>query len=83
MKKNKPKMKGAIKMSDKTNKEILEQQYLTANDIQKIIPTMTYANALEYIKRIRSKMEEANCWIPNGKTLVALTWMVKKDLGIK
>ena len=70
-------------MSDKTNKEILEQQYLSAYDLQKIIPTMSYANALEYIKRIRLQIEEANCWIPKGKTKVALTWMIKKDLGIK
>lgn len=70
-------------MSDKTAKEVLEQQYVSAYDIQVIIPTMSYANALDYIKRIRSKMEEAGYFIPKGRTLIALTYLVKKDLGIK
>ncbi len=70
-------------MSDKTIKEILEQQYLSANDLIIVIPTMSYSSALNYIKRIRNKMEEENYFIPKGKTLIALTWMIKKDLGIK
>lgn len=70
-------------MSDKTVKEILDQQYMSANDLILVIPTMSYLTALEYIKRIRSKMEEENYFIPRGKTLIALTWMIKKDLGIK
>ena len=44
---------------------------------------MSYSSALNYIKRIRNKMEEENYFIPKGKTLIALTWMIKKDLGIK
>lgn len=70
-------------MSDKTIKEILEQQYLSANDLTVVIPTMSYLSALDYIKRIREKMKEENYFIPKGKTLIALTWMIKKDLGIK
>lgn len=70
-------------MSDKTIKEILEQPYLSAYDLKKIIPTMSYATALEYIKKIRVQMKEENYFVPEGKTIVALTWMIKKDLGIK
>lgn len=70
-------------MSDKTTKEILDQQYMSANDLILVIPTMSYSTALDYIKRIRSKMSEENYFIPKGKTLIALTWMIKKDLGIK
>ena len=70
-------------MSDKTSKEILEQQYLSAYDLKKIIPNMSYSNALDYIKQIRTKMKEADYYVPKGKTKIALTWMIKKDLGIK
>ena len=70
-------------MSDKTINDILEQQYLTAKDLTIIIPTMSYSAALEYIKKIREKMVEKNYYVPKGKTLIALTWMIKKDLGIK
>lgn len=70
-------------MSGKTQKEILEQQYLSASDLKIIIPTMSYSSALDYIKKIRLKMKESNYYIPSGKTLIALTWMIKKDLGIK
>lgn len=70
-------------MSDKTQKEVLEQQYISAYDLRIIIPTMSYQKALDYIKKIRSRMEDANYWLPEGKTKVALTWMIKKDLGIK
>lgn len=70
-------------MSDKTTKEILDQQYMSANDLILVIPTMSYSSALEYIKRIRSMMKDKNYYVPHGKTLIALTWMIKKDLGIK
>ena len=70
-------------MSDKTTKEILNQQYMSANDLILVIPTMSYISALEYIKRIRSMMKDKNYYVPQGKTLIALTWMIKKDLGIK
>ena len=70
-------------MSDKTIKEILEQQYLSANDLIMVIPTLSYSSALKYIKRIRANMKKENYFIPESKTLIALTWMIKKDLGIK
>lgn len=70
-------------MSSKTVKEVLEQQYVTAYDMQIINPKLTYQNALDYIKRIRKIMVDKNLFCPPGKSNLALTWLVKKDLGIK
>ena len=58
--------------------EILKQQYLTANDLMKIIPGLTYNRALSYIKMIREEMKEKNYFVPDGKIKVALTKMLKK-----
>ena len=62
--------------------EILKQQYLTANDLMKIIPGLTYNRALSYIKMIREEMKEKNYFVPDGKTKVALTKMLKKKFGL-
>ena len=67
----------------KTKEEILNQEYLTAYDIQEIIPKMPYMRALKFIKEIQVEMEEKNYYVPSGKTKVALTWMIKKKLGLK
>lgn len=70
-------------MSTKTINEILDQQYITAKDLMIIVPSFNYQTSLRYISRIRKKMEESNYYVPEGQIKVALTWMVKKDLGIK
>ena len=67
----------------KTKEEILSQEYLTAYDIQEIIPKMPYMRALKFIKEMQEEMEENNYYVPSGKTKVALTWMIKKKLGLK
>ena len=63
--------------------KILEQKYITAKDLQKIIPGIGYVSALKLIDKYRKQAEEMNYYNPIGKTKVALTWLVKKDLGIK
>ena len=62
---------------------ILKQKYITAKDLQKIIPGIGYVSALKMIEKYRKQAEEMNYYNPRGKTKVALTWLVKKDLGIK
>ena len=42
----------------KTKEEILSQEYLTAYDIQEIIPKMPYMRALKFIKEMQEEMEE-------------------------
>ena len=69
----------------KTNKpvqEVLEQQYISAYDLQIIIPHLAYNKALKYIEMFRTEMEEKNYFVPEGKTKVALTKLVRKKLGL-
>lgn len=70
------------KKSSKTKEEVLSQEYLSASDMQIIIPTWSYQTALKYINDTRKKME-GKYYIPPGKTKLALKWMIVKDLGIK
>lgn len=66
----------------KTQDEILKQQYITAKDIQKIIPNLGYLTALSYIEDLQKEMEIKNYFIPKGKTKVALTKLFKKKFGL-
>ena len=69
------------KVPDKTKEEILEQLYLSAYDLQAIIPTMSYSTALECIKSIREEMKEKNLFVPPGQTKLALTKIIRKKFG--
>lgn len=66
----------------KTIEDVLEQKYLSANDLQIIIPTLGYLKALEYIKIFRKEMESLGYFVPGGKKQIALTKLVRKRLGI-
>ena len=66
----------------KTTKEILDQQYITALDMQQIIPSLSYPRALKYIDELRIEMKKKGYFVPEGKTKVALTKMFKKKFGI-
>lgn len=68
--------------SPSTTKEILEQQYLTAKDLMIIIPKLSYTRALKYIEDAREDMENKNYFVPEGKTKVALTKIIKKKFGL-
>ncbi len=62
-------------------KDILNQHYITANDLMKIIPEITYHRALEYIKEARDDMKEKGYFLPTSKKKVALTKIIKKKFG--
>ena len=66
---------------DKTNEEILNQFYISAYDLQKLIPGITYATAIKNIKEIREEMKQKNMFRPESKTLLALTKLVRKKFG--
>lgn len=66
----------------KSEEEILNQQYITARDIQKIIPNLGYVKALQYIEDLREEMKEKNYFVPDGRTKVALTKLFKKKFGL-
>lgn len=62
--------------------EILEQQYLTAHDLMKIIPKLGYIRALSYIDDARQEMQNKGYFVPDGRTKVALTKIIKKKFGL-
>lgn len=66
----------------KTKEEILEQLYLTAEDLLTLIPEMKYQRALGVINDVRNEMEDKNYYIPISRKKLALTKLVKKRLGI-
>lgn len=57
--------------------------YLTAQDLQKMIPNITYANAIKYINQARDIMKERNYLIPIARPKVALKSIVYEMLGIE
>ena len=67
---------------NKSESLILEQQYITARDIQQIIPKISYIRALKYIDELRSEMSEKGYFVPDGRTKVALTKLFKKKFGL-
>lgn len=69
-------------MLKKTNEEILKQPYITAKDIQQIIPKLGYIKALKYIDDLQEEMRMKNYYVPEGRTKVALTKLFIKKFGI-
>ena len=63
-------------------KEILNQSYITAKDLMIIIPKLSYVRALKYIDDFREEMKEKGYFVPEGRTKVALTKLVKKKFGL-
>lgn len=59
------------------------KEYLTAKDLQEIIPNLTYDNAIKYINKAREVMKEKNYLIPITRPKVALTRIVYELLGIE
>lgn len=57
--------------------------YITAKDLQKMIPNLTYDNAIKYINKAREVMKERNYLIPITRPKVALTEIVYEMLGIR
>lgn len=66
----------------KTNKEILDQIYMSANDLMQLIPGLKLYKARIYISEIIKEMEEQKMFIPKTRQRLASTKLVKKKLGI-
>ena len=64
------------------NKEILDQLYISAEDLMQLIPGLKLYKAREYITEIIKEMEEQNMFIPTTKKRLASTKLAKKKLGI-
>lgn len=59
------------------------QLYVTAKDLQEMIPNLTYDNAIKYINQAREIMKERNYLIPIARPKVALKSIVLEMFGIK
>ena len=66
----------------KNSEEILEQIYVSADDLQILMPGASYNQRLNLIKEIRNEMQEKNLYVPSGKILLASTKILKKKCGI-
>ena len=66
----------------KSNDEILNQLYISANDLQILIQPMGRTTAIKYIKEIQEEMKEKGLYVPNTRTKLALTKLVRKRFGI-
>ncbi len=64
----------------KTEEEIKKQTYISAEDLQVIMP-IGYDLARAYIKDIRNEMREKGYFVPQGRKLLALTKLAKKKFG--
>ena len=56
--------------------------YITAKDLQKIIPNLTYEQAIKYINEAIKIMDLRGYLVPKTKTKVALKKIVFEMLGI-
>lgn len=65
----------------KTKDEILEQIYITAEDLMILIPSLKYQRALNYIKEVQEEMEQKKYFVPISKNKLALTKLVRKKFG--
>ena len=66
----------------KNSEEILEQIYVSADDLQILMPGASYNQRLNLIKEIRNEMQEKNLYVPSGKILLASTKILKKKCGV-
>lgn len=65
-----------------TIKQIKEKDYITAKELQQIIPNLTYDNAIKYINEARKIMKEKNYCIPIARPKLALKKIVFEMFGI-
>ena len=63
--------------------EILEQKFISAKDLKKIIPQLGINQCREIIKLAKTKMENDGCIKLNTKPIIALTSYVKEILKLE
>lgn len=61
--------------------EIKKQDYITAQDLMKLVPNLTYDNAIKYINDAREEMKKQNLFIPITRPKIALTKIIRKTFG--
>ena len=66
----------------KTKEQLLNQIYLTPQDLKELIPTYGIEKCRDLINDVRQEMEEKNFFVPTSKPKLALTKLVKKKIGL-
>lgn len=66
----------------KTKEEILEQSYISPQDLKILIPNMGIENCRNTINVIREEMKEKGLFVPQTIPKIALTKLVKKRFGL-
>lgn len=64
----------------KTKEEILNQLYISAEDLRVLIP-MGKVNAVKAINELQADMKKLGYYVPNTKKHLALTKLVRKKYG--
>ena len=62
--------------------KILEQVYVSPQDIKKLVPTLGIDLCRKFIDEARAEMTEKGYFVPETKPKIALTKIVKKMMGI-
>lgn len=70
------------KKNVKTKEEILNQTYLSPQDLKDLMPTMGIDRCRNYISLVRNEMEQKGYYVPQTKPRLALTKLVRKKFGI-
>ena len=65
----------------KTKEEILEQLYVTAEDLMVLIPGLKKYKAIVYITELIEEMKKQNMFVPTTKQRLVSTKLVKKKFG--
>ena len=66
----------------KTKEEILDQSYISPQDLKILIPNMGIENCRNTINVIREEMKEKELFVPQTIPKIALTKLVKKRFGL-
>ena len=66
----------------KTKEEVLEQPYMSPDDLKILMPSVGIKVCRNYINEIRYDMEQKGYYVPQSTPRLALTKMVKKKLGL-
>ena len=66
----------------KTKEEVLDQLYVSPQDIKILIPTLGMDVCRQLIEETRNEMKEKKYFVPETKPKIALTKLLRKKIGI-
>lgn len=66
----------------KTKEEILNQLYVSPQDVKILIPTLGMELCRQLVEETRNDMKTKNYFVPETKPKLALTKMLRKRIGV-